>query len=229
MHLGNACCFLKIGKGKSILWARVPVASSLQQCVIVPEQMQWCWRELWLLLLLSPSFWKIPVLCVGLGRDTVHTPQGEQLPPKSRLAMIYTQAHRLGNCSKQNKQTSLWIYGLAKGPLTTKEMCFAALFYRQIPTKGLNAYVKPTELRIWAGFKLFLHLPCCLDKSSHSSPPVQLPADTHTHVVPEGAGTGFFSLVPKISNSLMHKQAKVCKCSAKGSLSSGASHPSPVK
>lgn len=121
-------------------------------------------------------------LCLrgGLGRDTVHTPQGEQLPPKSQLAMIYTEAHRLGNCSKQNKQTSLWIYGLAKGPLTTKEMCFPALFYHQIPTKGLNAYVKPTELRIWAGFKLFLHLPCYPDKSSHCSSPVQLPADTHT-------------------------------------------------
>lgn len=90
--------------------------------------------------------------------------------------MIYTEAHRLGNCSKQNKQTSLWIYGPTKGPLTTKEMCFPALFYHQIPTKGLNAYVKPTELRIWAGFKLLLHPPCYPSKSSHSSSPVHLSA-----------------------------------------------------
>lgn len=115
----------------------------------------------------------------GLGRNMVHTPQGDQLPSKSQLAMIYTEAHRLGNCSKQNKQTSLWIYGPTKGPLTTEEMCFPALFYHQIPTKGLNAYVKPTEHRIWAGFKL-LHPPCYPSKLSHSSSPIHLSA-AHWH------------------------------------------------
>lgn len=102
-----------------------------------------------------------PSACMGVWAGTQCTRHRESSapPPKSQLAMIYTQAHRLGNCSKQNKQTSLWIYGLAKGPLTTKEMCFPALFYHQIPTKGLHAYVKPRELRVWAGFKLFLHLP----------------------------------------------------------------------
>lgn len=123
-----------------------------------------------------------PSACVGVWAGTRCKCHRESSPPKSQLAVIYTQAHRLGNCSKQNKQTSLWIYGLAKGPLTTKEMCFPALFYHQIPTKGLNAYVKPTELRIWAGFKLFLHLLCYPNKSSHSSSPAQLPADTHTHM-----------------------------------------------
>lgn len=138
-----------------------PVAISSQQCVTVPKQMQWqwCWRELQLLLLLSLSFWKIPLPAWGSGQGHSAHATGRAAPPKSQLAMIYTQAHRLGNCSKQNKQTSLWIYGLAKGPLTTKEMCFPALFYHQIPTKGLHAYVKPRELRVWAGFKLFLHLP----------------------------------------------------------------------
>lgn len=90
--------------------------------------------------------------------------------------MIYTEARRLGNCSKQNKQASLWIYGLTKGPLTTKEMRFPALFYHQIPTKGLNAYVKPTERRIWAGFKLPLRPACYPSKSSHSSSPIYLSA-----------------------------------------------------
>lgn len=47
-------------------------------------------------------------VCVGVwAGDAVRTPRGDQLPSKSPLAVIYVEAHRLGNCSKQNKQTSV--------------------------------------------------------------------------------------------------------------------------
>lgn len=95
----------------------------------------------------------------GLARDALRTPRAEQLHCKSQHAMIYTAAHGLGNCSKQNKQSSLGIYGPTKGPLTTKAALFPALCYHQIPTKGLNAYVKPSQTRSWAAFKLLLS-PC---------------------------------------------------------------------
>lgn len=81
--LGNACCFLKIRKGKSITGARVPLPTSSQQCVIVPKQMQWqwCWRELRLLLLLSPSFWKIPLPAWGPGQGHGAHATGRAAPP----------------------------------------------------------------------------------------------------------------------------------------------------
>lgn len=81
--LRNACCFLKIRKGKSIIGARVPLPTSSQQCVIVPKQMQWqwCWRELRLLLLLSPSFWKIPLPAWGPGQGHGAHTTGRAAPP----------------------------------------------------------------------------------------------------------------------------------------------------
>lgn len=118
----------------------------------------------------------------GLARDALRTPWAEQLHCKSQHAMIYTAAHGLGNCSKQNKQSSLGIYGPTKGPLTTKAALFPALCYHQIPTKGLNAYVKPSQTRSWAAFKLLLS-PCppCNPSACTSPARSQLPTDTRRH------------------------------------------------
>lgn len=108
----------------------------------------------------------------GLARDALRTPQAEQLHSKSLYAMIYTAAHGLGNCSKQNKQSSLGIYGPTKGPLTTKAVRFPAACYHQIPTKGLNAYVKP---RSWAAFPAAFSLPPVILLLAHLLPTLSCP------------------------------------------------------